>query len=378
MTEYRSVPSILLGEASEHFGEVPNVVKAVDFFRQQNPKLLRRQVKEFDAIIKSLNKERLEGPYPDSYRNVILLNQMIGAMPLPTLTELVLEHPQENVKPAHFTIEEIQQKINTHEWEFPHTVDNPEQLAAGLLIEGYGLDMVRRYKRPEVARQFVLAFEEILYDHFKLKRSSLKSAVLPWMVEERGDFSPNIQKELDLLTHVPRTLKEQMETMPSEEELQFAAASLTQEIRLALTTNHCFSYQVNARPKTRERIFEKAGDIKQWENRRPLPDLVAARIIVTDGNMIAASNAISWHWLRQPSDIWGRSVYRYIPGDGEHLINSYSDPEYEALHRFIIYQDPHGLHHIAEIQIMTPEQYETYKRTRPGYEERRKKRKNKI
>ena len=73
-------------------------------------------------------------------------------------------------------------------------VKDPKVLTSALLIEGYGLFLERLYDAPGLARNFVLGFEEVLWNKFK--KSRFLKDVLPWMIEERDAFSPKMSQEL--------------------------------------------------------------------------------------------------------------------------------------------------------------------------------------
>lgn len=376
MEKIKVAPFMLMWEAEEHFGNVPNVASAIDYLRHENSRLIYQELREFDTVITLLNEAACKPPSPEFGGNVRLLHQMIGKSPVPRLRDLIRNTEEGNGGSPHDTLVEIQRKIVNGEWEFPYTVGDAAQLAAGLLIEGYGLDMDRRYiDCGDVGRQFVLAFEEILCN--QLRYSSLKSAVLPWMVDERENFSPYVRRELDLLACVPRTLDEQVAAMPSDDELECAAANLTQALRLGFGRESYFRFcSVMGRHKQRERIKEKIAKKKQEDSTGPLTNLIGARIILPEGKIIAASNTIGtcFGWW-QPSIIWGGVIAdRDFSIHGKNPANEASDPECRARHKNIIYEDPHGNYHIVEIQLMTSKGYELYLSTRPGYEQRRKKR----
>lgn len=170
-----------------------------------NPEGFAVRVAEFEDTCGELNTLLLrENIDQNLFGNVSKLKEKLGGFEgVPTLEEYAYM-AQVNVETGDYgetyqgiqaTYEAVNEKIVRREWQFPHELTDPHQLASGLLIEGYGVSLERLIGDPTVSRDFVLAFEEVLLTRFPDSR--LLHDVVGWMKEERQDFSPGIGDLLD-------------------------------------------------------------------------------------------------------------------------------------------------------------------------------------
>ena len=84
------------------------------------------------------------------------------------------------------TFEAIAGYADKKEWQFVTETTDSGRLASGLLIEGYGELLEQIHEKQGLARDFVLAFEEVLASD--LPDSEMFKDIKPWMVAERNKF----------------------------------------------------------------------------------------------------------------------------------------------------------------------------------------------
>ena len=168
----------------------------------QNPMELEKRLEEFDVVLATLNYHYPENLDPNRYAGVIAFRNHAGGATLPSLSDLFLKGKKgrnddvakqyESQGPLYPTIqysfEQIASLIKERNWQFPHQLtDNPNLLISALLIEGYGVFVEKYLKKEDLARTFVIAFEEILYS-FHQEGSTLYPDIR---------FSPTIAQELN-------------------------------------------------------------------------------------------------------------------------------------------------------------------------------------
>ncbi len=207
MTEFgeKPVDRVLRSTAIHYFRDIPNVVLGL-LLISENPEPFQKRVILFDEVLNHLNFLRREAVWepidPDYYRDVIELNRVLGDQPLPALKELVgLCEAQGNLIEKVFT--EIKRKVARKKWKFPTQVKDPNLLASGFLIEGYGLFAERYFRKRGLAKTCVLGFEAALLAQARYAEENppidLFEDILPWMLEEKDNFPPSVKQELENL-----------------------------------------------------------------------------------------------------------------------------------------------------------------------------------
>lgn len=187
-------------EAASHLRETDNIRSALLEIKK-DPEGFNERVAEFDKVTNSLNDLfRVKEIDKGFHGNVEDLKQLVSEdeniQNIPTVSQLTrIQDGRIPYQTIEVTFEEIDGMIKSGEWEFPNQITDPGQLTSGLLIEGYGLLLEKHYGKKGLARKFVLAFEEVLFTNFK--DSKILSDILPWMEEEKADFSPEIRKKLE-------------------------------------------------------------------------------------------------------------------------------------------------------------------------------------
>lgn len=184
-------------EAAKNLRGTENIRKALLWIKH-NPEGLRNRIKEFDLVCEDINSLFSSTQDSGRFGNVISLKEKLSGNKVLKLSELTGGLKTDESVPLS-TIEDafkdIDQLTKSGEWRFPTSIiDNPNQLASALLIEGYGLLLEKHFGKKGLARVFVLSFEEVLWSNHK-DFETLRD-VKPWMVEEANDFSPEIAKEL--------------------------------------------------------------------------------------------------------------------------------------------------------------------------------------
>lgn len=93
------------------------------------------------------------------------------------------------------TFSRVKQEITSRNWPFVFTlVNEPNKLASGIAVEGVGILTAEYFKKPELAREFVLAFEEVLIERHP--KSALLFNAIGWMEQEHSEFSLYIQEKI--------------------------------------------------------------------------------------------------------------------------------------------------------------------------------------
>lgn len=88
--------------------------------------------------------------------------------------------------------------IDSGHWGYVKDLRTPGNITAVLLIEGYGLMLEQYYGVSGMRHDFVIGFEELLWNEQRGLKETVMN-VLPWMIEERKDFPLGIRKDLETL-----------------------------------------------------------------------------------------------------------------------------------------------------------------------------------
>ncbi len=191
-TEIEGIGREVLAQAYRTFSTEPIVMSAIDTARKY-PRDFQIRFKEFNDGLTILSR-LMTYPWMDQadFKNTIELGELVGWYPTDNVYDAAL-WPMHRYMVGE-TFKDVASKIKSNEWQFPRQTTNPWQLISGLLIEGYGLYTGKMTGKPESTRSFVLAYEEVLWK--SQPNSRILSDVLPWMIEESGDFAPNISRAL--------------------------------------------------------------------------------------------------------------------------------------------------------------------------------------
>lgn len=211
MIQAERVLACLTKSAEPFAKEFPNLATVKGEMERSHDPFLSR-IEDMDRALHTLNGMlHSEKPLDDRYKNVIELQTRLsehsyrdGTVPhFITFKELrkTVEATDKNVlhqQPIHNnvirTLAFIRKYIRDNQWNFPTQItDNPTQVFAGMIIEGYGELVSQQFNDRSLARPTVLAIEEVLWDSYR--DSDLLHDVLPWMKEEQSDFSKAFQKE---------------------------------------------------------------------------------------------------------------------------------------------------------------------------------------
>lgn len=197
--ESPSVDRALRFEAARHLRGTENIRSAL-LWISRNPDALQERVTEFDRACQLLNSvlgASLDFTYyiRGNYQGVIDLQEALQGQPISPLRHLVRDD-QTSTEFAYQTFHEIQTKIISGEWEFPKKVTDPQKLVSAMLIEGYGLFLEKKHNTPGLARKFIVAFEEVLWNEYQ--GSKILNEVQPWMEKEaeQGEFAPEVKRAL--------------------------------------------------------------------------------------------------------------------------------------------------------------------------------------
>lgn len=202
--------NLMLHEARRFLGDIPNIANALAVIKE-DPGIYLARMREFQSVLDFMvtdvafyNEDKelgiSSGIEADKYTNALSLVSSQSAV-----DHILVSNPREFlwwstdtdgvVSAARSTFLDIRGKLESGEWEFPTDVIDPRVLTSALLVEGYGLFLERITGEEGTARRFVLGFEEVLWN--RMKGSEMLNDVLPWMIEERGDFCPTMSSELE-------------------------------------------------------------------------------------------------------------------------------------------------------------------------------------
>jgi hypothetical protein len=183
---------------------------------EANPQGWEQRVAEFDQTITTMNQMLAsQTPVSSDYHHDFLALKEVGITSLPTLGELASLKPPENLTKGRleFSCKLIGGALNQVKeqmapggtWNWVTNITEPHQALSGLLIEGYGylLSQAHPEARADLRRNFVLAFEEILWTNAKEsswgetpRQVSLLNDVILWMTEEKDSFPAKLADEM--------------------------------------------------------------------------------------------------------------------------------------------------------------------------------------
>ncbi|QQG44240.1 MAG: hypothetical protein HYW86_05270 [Candidatus Roizmanbacteria bacterium] len=324
-----------------------------------DPEALKILTQEFDEVCRDLNRLRSQPLDPNYYSNLIALNTLLGEKPV---------HPLRNVVrlPPTGSLEDIREKV-VADWDFPTNQGIARRRRiSGLLVEGYGVDLVHRYNNPELAQSFVLAFEEVMFTRHA--GMHLLSDCIEWMIEDKDKFSKEIKADLDILEQLPLTVSDQLQQMPEEKRLNMVE-SLFEDLNTLFLESGLTIINGEFRVKDLNKIWDKAGGLNRRRRFSPLGDILGVRFVLSANEVPAATEVIKSNWRIPPVLRNGTLTERVFSGAQQW--NSRSDPSYRAQNINIIFQDDQGKYQIAEVQLLSPGQVKIAKKTRPKYLKKR-------
>ncbi len=175
----------------------PNLARALKETSQDKKPYMAR-VKEFHKVCDAFNSIITDTKSPgEGYLRASGVRNVLEKKPFPTPVGAIASKDESILLFAERAFDQTAQKIKLGEWEFANTQNDPGILTSGLMIEGYGLFLAELYNKPELAQDFVLGFEEVLWNEFQ--GCQMLHDVLPWMIDDREKFSAKVRKGLDAL-----------------------------------------------------------------------------------------------------------------------------------------------------------------------------------
>ena len=190
------VGRILLFEARRRLDVTGNIHAGINYFLRGQQNSIEDKAGIFDAVLQNMLSRECN---PEWYKNLanlkLELTRKRWNSPIPTLEEVITRYNGHNVESekdqiveqVDTSLTEIRGRITGRKLSFPHELYSPERLAAGLLIEGYGVFLEKLVGVQGLARPFVLGFEEALITDFS--DSCLFADVIYWMDEDMNEFS---------------------------------------------------------------------------------------------------------------------------------------------------------------------------------------------
>lgn len=190
---------ILRVETAHYLGRHENLEHALRWAR--NGTVLQDRIVELDEIVGLFSSRSNDFPQ-ETHKNALNLKSEIGCDGLTLLSSVTRTADRQGAIPLEAllcdeTFRDVDDKISFGEMRFPLTEQDPQRIASGLLIEGYGLYIARLKQQPGLARKVVLAIEELMWNNRAEKDYDLLKDVLPWMVEERDGFGTKMRQELE-------------------------------------------------------------------------------------------------------------------------------------------------------------------------------------
>ena len=169
------------------------------------------------------------------------------------------------------------------------------------------------------------------------------------------------------LPMVPRTFWEQWDIVPkNQEERDRIAKELERGVLESLVDRRVRVHHASSRAKTALSTNRKRGLMSERRKELPVVDIYGVRVVVDEYSVIRAANAIRSRYYCPSWFPWG------IKGDINYQIKDENNPGrilYQARHLRVLFGG-RGVRQIAEIQIMTPAEFEIAKASRAQYEEK--------
>lgn len=209
--------------------------------------------------------------------------------------------------------------------------------------------------------RFGKPLKPLTYDK-AIKASALRIAHLFGTPRQREQVAFEwLGEDNELPPLVPTTLAEQLALMPgTHEERVFLLTDLQNEIIAVLQAKHIRIYSSSARVKTEESIAGKQQ--RRISKDLLMQDIFGVRMVIPGFQMILASNLIFFHYWPPRVYPWGReSIIYYSKSEA-------GEVTYEARHIVIPFGRRTGMQHIAEVQLLTPEQAAIANASRKAYE----------
>jgi len=187
----------LLLNSAQHLKHNNNVRGAISELTR-NPEIMQTRVNDFEECLSTMKtyisgdpleeKSRKSILTSDNFKNLLIFKKNYHDLELGSIA-LASHMSAEGGRVgevAESTFEAIAEYANTGEWQFVTKTTDSGKLASGLLIEGYGEFLAQIHGKEGLARDFVLAFEEVLAADFP--DSEMFKDIRPWMLAERNRF----------------------------------------------------------------------------------------------------------------------------------------------------------------------------------------------
>ena len=199
-----TIERCLLDNTAKHLRHHDNVRGAIGELTR-NPEIIQTRVQEFETCLSVLssymgdrsewksNRKYLD---PDLFKNLLAFKTTHHDLQLGSIavaSHMSVDGGRVN-DVVNNTFEAIAGYADKKEWQFVTETTDSGRLASGLLIEGYGELLEQIHEKQGLARDFVLAFEEVLASD--LPDSEMFRDIKPWMIAERNKFGDGLVPNL--------------------------------------------------------------------------------------------------------------------------------------------------------------------------------------
>lgn len=340
---------------TEAFRERVDLRPSLKYFHEK-PEILEDRVDTFDQTCGDLQQFLRQDWYTNTDKygwngnayDLKVKHKVRVIRPLSELSDI-------DQKRVNATLSDIKTQIRSGAWKFPAKVEDDRQVVSSLLIKGYGLYLARRKGSDEVGNSFVLAFQETLLRHSI--GSGLFIDVLPWMVDERANFSALTKDYLEQVKDLPRSGQEQINGLPDNRNRDLMTNCLHEQVTSLMNSAGLNVLHSEARFNTDDRIRDKLlymGD-------RPMMDVFGIRLVLDEASREYAIALILQKWNPPYVYPWGLSSRRDFKG--ERVPHGFSEASYRATHMNFVFDGKF----ICEVQIVNPDQYKTNLENEPSF-----------
>ena len=198
---------VLTSKAERNLPRTPITMAVLQWSRDRADAFGVR-LEEFETARQTFN-QLLSLPTPDIdaqyYKNLLFLKGLVGSDEFLSWDLIISACGQEDEKGyLHKTETEtfalMRQKIISGEWDFTtgYFTPSPSIVATRLLVQGYGIFIEKFLEEPGIGTTVSLALAEVLLmDH---RNTMLFTNLLPWMQEQKHNFSPDFQTRLEKIS----------------------------------------------------------------------------------------------------------------------------------------------------------------------------------
>lgn len=183
-------------EAAKRLANIPTIDSTLTWMEQGvNEFGFAQRISTLNQVLIDMTRSKFD---PNNFRHLAQYRRLTRNDYPPTIQELynrIKTADRSALRLMAQTFSRVRQEIVSGNWPFVLTLaDEPNKLSSGILIEGIGVLTAEYFRKPELARESVLAIEEVLIE--KYPRSALLHDVIGWMESESFKFSPYIQGKI--------------------------------------------------------------------------------------------------------------------------------------------------------------------------------------